>query len=108
MIPQYLFRYFWEVDASKVDVQKRARYIIERILEYGDMDAVKWMFNMYPKKVIVEVLKSSRSLSRKSANHWALIFEVLKSQILGLSKNFKPIIPQPPKPLWISSIWDTR
>lgn len=89
MIPQFLHKHFWEVDASKADIQKRAHYIIERLLEYGDVDAVKWMVRTYPKKTIIEVLKTSRALSKKSANYWALVFDVPKSEILCFSKQFQ-------------------
>ena len=89
MIPQFLEKYFWDVDAKKLDVQKNKSYIIERILEYGDTDAVRWMKNTYAVSQIVEVLKRSRALSQKSAHFWAVFFEVPESEILCFSKQFQ-------------------
>jgi len=89
MLPASLRKYFWEVDATKVDVQKRAYYVIERLLEYGDAPATHWLFRTYPKERIIEVLKKSRSLSKKSANFWALVLNISKREILCLSKQFQ-------------------
>lgn len=89
MLPKNFNRYFWEIDTTKLDTKKRAYYIIERILEYGDTEAVKWMLETYPKDIIIGVLKTSRALSLKSANYWAIIFNTPTSQILCFSKQFR-------------------
>lgn len=89
MLPKNFNRYFWEIDATRLDTKKRAYYIIERILEYGDTDAVKWMFQTYQKNIIVDVLKTSRALSLKSANYWTIIFNTPKSHVLCFSKQFR-------------------
>ena len=89
VIPYALEKYFWDVDAKNLDAQKNKSYIIERVLEYGDTDAVRWMKNIYPVLQIIEVLKRSRALSQKSAHFWALFFEVPESEILCFSKQFR-------------------
>ena len=89
MLPAFLEKYFWDSDISKADVKENAPYIIERILEYGDMDAVRWMMGAYARESLIEVLKHSRSLSRKGAHFWALFFEVSEQEIKCLSKQFQ-------------------
>lgn len=49
-------------------------YIIERLLEFGDEKAVRWLFEEYTRDDVAAVLESSRSLSLKSRNFWRLRF----------------------------------
>ena len=89
MLPSFLQKYFWDTDAKKLDVKKNDPYIIKRILEYGDRDAVQWMMHQYERESIVNVLKRSRALSQKSASFWKFFLRVAKSQVLCLSKQFR-------------------
>jgi|SRR3989338_4345738 len=90
-LPKFLNKYFWDVDTEFLDAEDRANYVIERILENGDTDAVNWVFSAYPKELISEVLKNSRSLSLKSAHFWSLILGVPKNEILCFSKQFRTL-----------------
>jgi hypothetical protein len=40
-LPQSLYRYFWEVDPAQLDPGKHARYIINRLLDKGDLAAAR-------------------------------------------------------------------
>jgi len=40
-LPEFLKKYFWDVDFSKLDKEAYSQFIIERILEYGDQKAIK-------------------------------------------------------------------
>lgn len=63
---------FWDTDTASLDIQRHSRYIIERVLEYGDETAVRWLFEHYPKNIIASVARKSRRLSPKSKNYWNL------------------------------------
>jgi hypothetical protein len=64
---------FWDTDTSRLDLQQNKEYIIERVLELGDENAVSWLVSCYPRSEIKKVLRSSRRISRKSANYWSLV-----------------------------------
>jgi hypothetical protein len=66
---------FWETDWFRIDLQKNKRYVIERILELGDREAVDWLFSTYSQDEIRQVLKSGRNLSAKSKNYWAIVMD---------------------------------
>lgn len=87
-LPPFLKQYFWEIRFENLDPAKRATYIIERLLEYGDVPSLRWMLKKYPKEQIIEVLKRTRVVSRKSANFWALYFSVPREEILCFQKRF--------------------
>lgn len=71
-LPEKLRRLFWDVDADKVNLSANARYIIERILENGDMDAYEWMQRVYPARLIIDVCETSRKISPKAKNFWKI------------------------------------
>jgi len=83
-LPECAYRYFWDIDPAKLDVSEYPRYVIERLLEYGDLPSLRWMERRFSREEIVEVLKASRQLSAFSANFWALYFEVEREEVLAL------------------------
>lgn len=88
MIPAYLHKYFWEVDIKKIDKNKSKDYIIARILEYGDIKALRWLLQNYQARSIKNVLMKSRQFSEKTANFWAQYFDLDKNKVLCLNKSF--------------------
>jgi len=65
---------FWDVDPTKIDLEKNARYVIERILDFGDQYELSWMAHYYPESLIKDVVKQSRALLDKSRNFWSLVY----------------------------------
>lgn len=71
-IPERVRALFWDVDSNKINLRANARYIIERILETGDMEAFDWLQRIYPARTIIEVLETSRKISPKSKHFWSV------------------------------------
>ena len=84
-----LGRLFWDVDERSVDVNLHRSYVIRRIMDYGDMEDVKWMLRAYSSQQIIDVLKRSRGLSRKSATFWAFYFGIPKGEVECLKKFYQ-------------------
>jgi hypothetical protein len=63
---------FWDTDPEKIDVENNAEAIIERIIGFGDIKAISWLFMTYNTGRIVEVLKSSYNISERSIRLWAV------------------------------------
>ena len=67
---------FWDTNPTKIDTEKNARYIIERVLDFGNDEEIRWLFRHYPKTSLQEVLFRSRnSLHEKSKALWSLILK---------------------------------
>lgn len=64
---------FWDVDPKNIDQKKHARYIIERIMDFGNDKEVRWMWQEYPKKLLADVSKKSRVLRPESKSLWQLL-----------------------------------
>ena len=64
---------FWDVDPKTIDPKKHTRYIIERILDFGNDAEVRWMWNYYDHKLIEQVVKKSRVLQKPTRSFWKLL-----------------------------------
>lgn len=73
--PKIQFRQtlFWDVDPKTIKPKKHARYIIERILDFGNDKEVRWMWHYYPTSLIRDVVKKSRVLHDQSRSLWTLL-----------------------------------
>src|SRR3972149_6442579 len=78
---------FWDVNPKTVDPKKHARYVIERILEFGRDQEVRWLLHYYPAAIITDAIKRSRVLSPKTANFWALFFNLKKADLRCFQKS---------------------
>lgn len=66
---------FWDTNPNKIDVQKNAQYIIERVLDFGRDAEVKWLWKTYDKSLLKNVVIKSRSLRPKAKNLWTLLLK---------------------------------
>ena len=64
---------FWDIDPQTININKNAEYVIERILDFGNDEEVRWVWKNYDKSIIKKVLKNSRSLREESKKLWSLI-----------------------------------
>ena len=78
--------FFWDVDIKGLDTVKNKKFIIERLLRYGRPEQIKWMFACYSDREIIEVVKLSRTIDKKTANYWALHYHILPNEVLCLNR----------------------
>jgi hypothetical protein len=84
MIPHYLHTLFWDTNLDNFDPLAFPTYTIGRILELGNQDAIAWLKDTFSETQIVEVLRTERRLSRRSANFWALVYGLSPDQVAAL------------------------
>ena len=63
MAYQYKKSLFWDVDSDELSRGKDWFFIIERILEFGDIDDLFWMKKTFPEEEIKTTVQKSRILS---------------------------------------------
>lgn len=71
--PNFLRPFFWEVDFAKLDVKKHQIYIIERLLEYGNVQAYRWLKGNFTKETLKNIALGSRKVDVKTKNFWKII-----------------------------------
>lgn len=53
---------FWDVDKSQTDLERHPAFIIQRVLEYGDLQDWKLLLSYYGLNRIVDICKQLRTL----------------------------------------------
>lgn len=94
--PKFLKKYFWDIDFAKLDPKKRPTYVIERLLEYGNVQAVRWVLSQYSRAIIRSVVCQSHVISKKTANYWSLMLDIPKEEI----KCFQPDFQKTHRAIW--------
>lgn len=83
-LPKTLYRYFWDVNPQEITSHDNSVFVIERLLEMGNVQAVEWMNKQFSRNQIEKTLKASHRISPKAANFWALMYNVPESEIACL------------------------
>ena len=73
-VPARFRTLFWDTSLDNVNLKSHGRYVMEKVLEFGDLDAFEWLRDVYPGRQIKETLLLSRTLSEKSRNFWTTWF----------------------------------
>ncbi|MBI3599673.1 MAG: hypothetical protein HY097_03400 [Nitrospinae bacterium] len=66
----------WGAAINSLDIEKDKFLIIERILEHGGDRQIDFIFTTYKRKDIINVIKESPYLSRRTVNYWCLFFDI--------------------------------
>lgn len=77
-IPIQLAPYFQEYKLEKLDVGRDANLIIQRTLEFGTWNEIRWLFRTYGAQRIRRFLSElgERGLSRVAFNYWRRLLRV--------------------------------
>jgi len=70
VIPESVLELFWDADKSGIDIEKHSRYIICRVLDFGDTPEVRWLLDTYGEEAVRRVVASNPPLHPKTANYW--------------------------------------
>lgn len=72
---------FWDVDRGAMDPEKHKRFIIERVLAYGDTDDFQWAKSRYGSDALKEVLMNAKTLDAKSLSFWTAYFSLSPNDV---------------------------
>ncbi|WAM36938.1 DUF6922 domain-containing protein [Caldicellulosiruptor acetigenus] len=92
-IPEFLRYLFWDTDFTKLDAREHKEHIISRILEYGNIEAYRWLFRTYSEEEIAEVVKNSLNISPPTAYMMANVLDIPLEEIRCLRRKVFPEIP---------------
>ncbi|MFM2327529.1 MAG: hypothetical protein RIR31_1731 [Bacteroidota bacterium] len=67
-------RIFWDVDAEKLDFEKKASFIIERVFERGDVEDIRMCRRFYGDEKIAIVLINAKWLMPETIYLAAALF----------------------------------
>lgn len=90
-LPDSFKKYFWDVDFNSLNLKENKSFILKRLLDRGDTQAIHWLRGNITEKEIEESLLQTRDLSTKTANFWADFLKLDRSKVLCLQKPYTRI-----------------
>lgn len=79
---------FWDTNFDTIDPSSKPLYVINRMLDKGNLEAIHWVRQNFPKNLIKETLKKLRDYSLKSATFWAIIYGIPFNQVKCLQEPY--------------------
>lgn len=76
-----------------MDFEKSRIFILKRILDRADDQALKWLSKHYTKEDIRGLLLTTKDLSAKTANFWATYLNINPKEVPCLQKPHCPRVP---------------
>lgn len=83
-LPPAVRAVLWDVDPQAV-TEAQAAFLIERVLEWGDADACRWLLSTFKREEVERVVRASPRLSRMSARFWAIYLGVPPESVQKLA-----------------------
>lgn len=84
-----LAKYFWDVDFTKIDFKKDYLYVINRLLDKGDLSCAKWVINNYSESKIIETFKIKRDFSPKTGTFWSNYLNIPQEAVVCLNPSYR-------------------
>lgn len=66
---------FWDTNPKKIDMQKNAQYIIERVADFGRDKEVREVLDFYDRRLLRRVIAKSRCLRPETETLWTLLLK---------------------------------
>lgn len=79
-LPDRLWPHFQEYDPNSLDLERDANLVIQRVLEFGNWNELRWLFRLYGKPRISAYVRQygERGLSRVTFNYWRKLLGIRK------------------------------
>ena len=85
--------YFWDIDPANLDEVKSKRIIIERVMNYGNLQEIQLVKKFYGVKEIENTLCNLNYIDPKTLNFVSLLFHIPKTKFKCYSR--KQLTQQP-------------
>jgi len=87
-LPRSLYRFFWDVDPKKVDPSVNTYYVINRLLDKGNLEAARWVVHTFPNDEIVKTFKTRRDFSFPTAVFWTTYLKIPREEVRCLQEPY--------------------
>ena len=80
-IPKQFQTFFWDVDAGKLDPNQHPLYVINRLLDKGNLEAARWVRRKFPEDLIIKTIKTRRDFSPWNAVFWSNFYSIPREEV---------------------------
>jgi hypothetical protein len=70
---------FWDVDSEKVDLQQSKKWLVERVLEYGNLNDWKSLKKIYGQDEIKKIVVTIRSMDEVTLSFLCVLFDLKRT-----------------------------
>lgn len=88
-LPASLYFFFWDIVAKKLDPSKHPHYVINRLLDKGNLEAVRWVRRNFPEDLIIETIKKMRDFSPKTVIFWSRLLNIPVEEIKCMQEPYR-------------------
>ena len=72
-LPDALRKYFWDCNFDDLSMERYPVFIVERVLNFGDMVSVKWLLANTERGFLKKLVENSRNINKKTRNYWTIM-----------------------------------
>ncbi len=87
-IPPSLYRFFWDVDSAKVNPRTSPEYVINRLLDKGNLEAARWVLHAMPRQIVIDAFKNRRDFSPRTGTFWAQYLGISEKEVACLNPSY--------------------
>jgi hypothetical protein len=87
-LPSQFSRYFWDVSLDSIFIYPHRRFIIERLLNEGDLQSLQWLIKQYGMEQIRQTVCEARGLTRFTARFWQGYFKLREDEMRCFSTSW--------------------
>ncbi len=82
-LPDFLRPLFWEVEFRRLSPERDRDYLCVRIMEHGDLPAIRWLIATYGKPALRAWLiqREGRGLSARALRFWEALLDLPHRQV---------------------------
>lgn len=87
-LPKFLYKFFWDTEAKKVNPARHPEYVINRLLDKGDLKAARWVVKNFSEELIKKTLRTSHDFSPWNGRFWANYYQMANTEIACLNPHY--------------------
>lgn len=88
-IPETLYKFFWDVNPQKVNPAEKPYFVIQRLLDKGNIEAVRWVRENFSTADIAETFYKMRDFRAKVGYFWTLFLELDQSKVICIQPHYR-------------------
>lgn len=87
-IPKSLYRYFWDVNVKKLNPSEKYMFVINRLLDKGNLDAARFVVKNYHIDDIRKTFETIRDFNVRVGTFWSTILDIPVTKVKCLNPHY--------------------
>lgn len=88
-LPVQFHKFFWDTDAKKVNPRTHPYFVINRLLDKGNLAAARWVLRHFPKETIKDTFRKMRDFSPWNGTFWVRLLDMKREEAKCLQPHYR-------------------